>query len=88
MTVPHRSLGHIEAGSQFGEYACLTNEPRTATVVAETYCELYSLSREGLNSVMDRWPQYRSDFSKTIMEKSKARKATPASRDPNLTAPS
>lgn len=76
VVVPYKTLGHIEAGSQFGEYACLTNELRTATVVAETFCELYTLSREGLLSVMDRWPEYRQEISNSIMKQSKATKKT------------
>ena len=70
----YRTLGYIEAGNQFGEYACLTKEPRTATVVAETFTELYSLSRCALAEVMERWPEYHAHITEKMMQQSRAAK--------------
>lgn len=72
--VKFKHLGYIDAGNQFGEYACLTMEPRTATVVAHTYVELYSLSRAALQEVMARWPEYRSEMTRHMMKQSRALK--------------
>ena len=50
---PRRLLGRLTAGQYFGEYSCLLGQPRSTTVVATDYCELYSLSRTDL--VRDAW---------------------------------
>jgi CRP-like cAMP-binding protein len=33
-----------------------------ATVVASTYCELYSLSRADLEEVLQQWPELAEEF--------------------------
>jgi hypothetical protein len=39
--MPFRVVGVLSAGQYFGEYSCMLGEPRIATVVATSYCELY-----------------------------------------------
>ncbi|GMH41134.1 hypothetical protein BSKO_09044 [Bryopsis sp. KO-2023] len=74
VNVEFKHLGFIHAGSQFGEYACLTMEPRTATVVAHTFVELHSLSRAALQEVMGRWPEYGNEMTHHMMKQSRATK--------------
>ncbi|GMH45876.1 hypothetical protein BSKO_13839 [Bryopsis sp. KO-2023] len=74
VNVTFKHLGYIKAGSQFGEYACLTMEARTATVVAETFCELYALSRDSFLEVMNNWPEYKSELTNHMMQRSKVTK--------------
>lgn len=50
------------AGQYFGEFACFTGENRTASVVAITVCELYSLTRDDLNTLVDVWPEVREEL--------------------------
>jgi CRP-like cAMP-binding protein len=39
------SWGYIEAGNSFGDLALMYNCPRAATIVAKTYCTLWTLDR-------------------------------------------
>ena len=57
-----RRIGYLRPGEYFGEYTCLLGEARTATVVATTYCELYSLSRADLEEVLQQWPELAEEF--------------------------
>lgn len=41
-------------------------EYRTATVVAEDYCELYSLARSDLDTILDEMPELGKEFLKMV----------------------
>lgn len=58
-----RLVGTLSSGQYFGEYSCMLGEPRIATVVATSYCELYSLSRADLESVVAEWPELAEELS-------------------------
>ncbi|KAK3269445.1 hypothetical protein CYMTET_22114 [Cymbomonas tetramitiformis] len=53
----------LTAGQYFGEVAVLTGQRRTASIVAETYCELYSLSKADIERVLQDWPEIAESFS-------------------------
>ena len=55
--------GIIEEGEHFGEYSCLLGLPRTSTVVALEFCELYSLSQPDLIAVYMLWPDLHKEFT-------------------------
>jgi CRP-like cAMP-binding protein len=50
------------AGEYFGEYSCLLGQERSASVVASSYVELYSLSRADLELVLQQWPELAEQF--------------------------
>ena len=58
-----REVGELSAGECFGTYSCLLGEPRAATVVAVSFCELYSLKRSDLEEVVAQWPELADEFS-------------------------
>lgn len=75
----HRSLGtglrnvgalhkvnEITAGSYFGEAALFTNAPRNAFVKAKTSCILYRLSRQSLELVFDRYPEWKKKVLRIV----------------------
>ncbi|MGE4132163.1 MAG: cyclic nucleotide-binding domain-containing protein [Bdellovibrionales bacterium] len=64
-------LATLQPGSFFGEMALLTTNPRTATARAADYCDLFVLSREAFEKVLDRYPQ----FSEHIREVARQRVA-------------
>jgi CRP-like cAMP-binding protein len=45
-------VADLGADQYFGEKALVTNEPRAATVRAETACELYVLYKEDFNTIL------------------------------------
>lgn len=53
------SLGQ---GQHFGEYGCLLSQPRTSTIVALEFSELYSLTRDNLMEVYRQWPDLHKAF--------------------------
>ncbi|GAX74590.1 hypothetical protein CEUSTIGMA_g2038.t1 [Chlamydomonas eustigma] len=58
----YMSLGTLRSGDSFGTYSCLLGEPRAATVVTQSYCELYSLRRADLEQVVAQWPELADEF--------------------------
>lgn len=53
------SLGQLTEGAFFGEVSILTGQPRTATIVALTRCELLELDRPTLDSITKTHPHVR-----------------------------
>jgi len=47
----------LTSGDFFGEMSLFKNIPRTATIRANTYCDLYSLKIEAFNSVVARYSE-------------------------------
>lgn len=51
-------LATLADGDFFGEMALLTSAPRSNTVVAREYCNLYSLDRESFDRVLEDFPDF------------------------------
>jgi hyperpolarization activated cyclic nucleotide-gated potassium channel 2 len=60
----------LSDGSYFGEICLLTNARRVASVRAETYCNLFSLSVEHFNAVLDQYPLMRRTLESVAAERS------------------
>nr|XP_022331256.1 potassium/sodium hyperpolarization-activated cyclic nucleotide-gated channel 3-like isoform X6 [Crassostrea virginica] len=69
----------LSDGSYFGEICLLTNAKRVASVRAETYVNLYSLSVEHFNSVLERYPLMRR-----TMESVAAERLTKIGKNPSI----
>ncbi|GMF13564.1 unnamed protein product [Phytophthora lilii] len=54
-----KKVNEISAGSYFGENGLFTNAQRNAFIQAQTSCILYSLSPESLETVFDRYPEWK-----------------------------
>ncbi|CAJ0968142.1 unnamed protein product [Ranitomeya imitator] len=59
----------LSDGSYFGEICLLTRGRRTASVRADTYCRLYSLSVDNFNEVLDEYPMMRRAFETVAMDR-------------------
>ena len=57
-------------GQFFGEIALLLSMPRTATIRAREYCDLYRLDKETFDRILVRYPS----FKENIQELADARK--------------
>lgn len=60
---------HLKDGSHFGEIALLFNEPRVATVVATTACELFVLKKTDFDEVFSFYPGIRDDIFRMANER-------------------
>uniref|UniRef100_G3TU82 Hyperpolarization activated cyclic nucleotide gated potassium channel 3 n=1 Tax=Loxodonta africana TaxID=9785 RepID=G3TU82_LOXAF len=56
-------------GSYFGEICLLTRGRRTASVRADTYCRLYSLSVDHFNAVLEEFPMMRRAFETVAVDR-------------------
>jgi CRP-like cAMP-binding protein len=54
-----RRVNVLRDGDFFGERALLTGEPRNATVRTASACDLYSLGRAELLTLVEREPRFR-----------------------------
>lgn len=61
----------LSDGSYFGEICLLTNARRVASVRAETYCNLFSLSVDHFNTVLDQYPLMRRTLESVAAERSR-----------------
>jgi hypothetical protein len=48
----------LRDGDFFGEIALFQNVPRTVSIRAETYCDLYSLEKQNFDFVMNKYPEF------------------------------
>ncbi|XP_043981558.1 potassium/sodium hyperpolarization-activated cyclic nucleotide-gated channel 3-like [Gambusia affinis] len=56
-------------GSYFGEICLLTRGRRTASVRADNYCRLYSLSVDNFNEVLEEYPMMRRAFEAVALDR-------------------
>ena len=47
----------LSDGDFFGEIALYMKSPRTATVKAVSYCDLYTLSKRSMKHVVEKYPE-------------------------------
>ncbi|XP_069623933.1 potassium/sodium hyperpolarization-activated cyclic nucleotide-gated channel 2 isoform X2 [Ranitomeya imitator] len=59
----------LSDGSYFGEICLLTRGRRTASVRADTYCRLYSLSVDHFNEVLEEYPMMRRAFETVAIDR-------------------
>lgn len=63
----------LKEGDFFGEMALVANLPRTATVKARSFCNLYRLDRSTFEKIISDFPE----IAEQIKEKAKSRKMPP-----------
>ena len=71
-------IATLDAGSFFGEMALLLSQPRSNTVRAIDYCNLYTLDRDRFNQVLENFPE----FAAGVHEIADARRAELSEPDP------
>lgn len=65
------NLSVLSDGDFFGEIALFLHKPRTATVVAETYCDLYVLSKDAFDEVITQYPYFSATIEEIAREREK-----------------
>lgn len=69
MSIHFQVATSLSDGSYFGEICLLTNARRVASVRAETYCNLFSLSVDHFNCVLDQYPLMRKTMETVAAER-------------------
>ncbi len=64
-----RVLNTLNAGDFFGEIALFHNVPRTATVIAKEYCDLYRLDKAAFERVLSYYPEIASKIELMAKER-------------------
>ncbi|XP_068596052.1 potassium/sodium hyperpolarization-activated cyclic nucleotide-gated channel 3-like [Brachionichthys hirsutus] len=59
----------LSDGSYFGEICLLTRGRRTASVRADNYCRLYSLSVDNFNEALEEYPMMRRAFETVALDR-------------------
>lgn len=62
-------MGALSLFPTFAEICLLTRGRRTASVRADTYCRLYSLSVDHFNAVLEEFPMMRRAFETVAMDR-------------------
>lgn len=52
------TVSRLEEGNFFGEVALVRESPRTATIVATDFCELYALDKEAFSRILSQHPEF------------------------------
>jgi CRP-like cAMP-binding protein len=69
-------VGTLKEGAFFGEVSMLTGRPRSASVVAATYCELLELDRATLDSIVATHPHVLEVMKEFARRRSRASEAS------------
>ena len=59
---------HLSEGAHFGEICLLTDDRRVASIKATTMCDLFSLSKQNFQELLEEFPEMRP-FFETIAQK-------------------
>ncbi len=67
----NKLLRTLSKGDYFGEIAMFKEVPRTATIKAESYCDLYSLRKQTFESTLKQYPKIAAAIKEKAEERSK-----------------
>ena len=56
----------LDEGAFFGEMALVSEQPRSATVRAKSFCDLYVLQKESFQKVTDAYPEFRTHLEEVV----------------------
>jgi voltage-gated potassium channel len=59
-------IANLGEGAFFGEMALISDKPRSATIRATTYCDIYVLHREAFEKVTTAYPHFRTHLEEVV----------------------
>ncbi|WP_157638028.1 ion transporter [Flexithrix dorotheae] len=62
-------IANIKEGDFFGEIALFMDTPRTATIKATTYCDIYKLRKREFDKVISSYPKIGENIEKSVRER-------------------
>lgn len=60
LTVDNKHIATLSQGAVFGEIALISDGPRTATVKANSYCDLYALPKGAFDKIIGAYPDFKA----------------------------
>jgi len=63
-------VDHFGPGDYFGNYSLILDEPRTASVVANSYCELMYLHKDSYEQIKQLYPEFVEVMKKAMSDNS------------------
>lgn len=69
VSVSHEVLAILQKGQYFGESALISSSPRSADVTAESYCDLYVLTKDRFDFLMTKYPELRENVRNSYNRK-------------------
>ncbi|XP_019878545.2 cGMP-dependent protein kinase-like [Aethina tumida] len=64
----HIEICHLNEGDYFGEFALVLDIPRTANVVAITFCKILKLSREKFCLALEGFPEIKNQMERALLQ--------------------
>lgn len=74
VTAAGRELALLKAGDAFGEQALLAEQPRSASAIARTDCELLRLDRDDFLQVLHAFPDRADYFARLVLQRQRPRR--------------
>ncbi len=62
-------INTLQSGQFFGEIALMMDIERGADVVAKSYCDVYTLSKDNFNILLERYPALADNIDKVIVKR-------------------
>jgi voltage-gated potassium channel len=69
-----KPIAQLSSGDFLGEIALVMNIPRTSTIKAETYCDLYVLNRNTYNYIVSKYPGIGGELKRKAAQREKSLK--------------
>ncbi len=66
---PKKRVATLTSGNFFGEASLLNETGRNADIVANTYSELYALSKRDFQRVLNKYPKFKQHINDTIQQR-------------------
>lgn len=65
----NKHIASLQDGAFFGEMALVSDRPRSATAKANSFCDLYSLSKESFDRVTTAYPEFKHHIEKVVQQR-------------------
>lgn len=75
LTRDHEQIARLGEGSFFGEMALLSDQPRSATAKANSFCDIYILHRAAFERVTAAYPEFKLHLQEVLEERSRSKSA-------------
>lgn len=69
LTAEGTHIASLHEGAVFGEMALISDGPRSATARCLSYCDLYALSKNEFNRIVEAYPDFREHLNQVMVDR-------------------